>query len=142
MSKLTWIYFEVTFSQKIWMILHETWQTSSFFILKNLLKTVIKMLQLYINTNVLEYCNDLYQNSWFLVKKKSEKYWIINTVINMNQYTVWDVNFSSNVEEFAERSVRMTIVLLIDFYFKYNQVELHWKSCDMTVFQTSLELLQ
>ena len=60
----------------------------------------------------------------------------------MNQYIVWDVNFSSNVEEFAERSVRMIVVSLVNFYFKYNQVELHWKSHDMIMFQTLLELLQ
>ena len=52
------------------------------------------------------------------------------------------MNFLSNVEEFAERSIKMTVVLLIDFYSKYNQVKLHQKSCDMIVFQTSFELLQ
>ena len=83
------------------------------------------MLQSYINTNMLKYCNDSYQNSWFLVKKKFEKYWIINTVINMNQYTVQDMNLLSNVKEFAERNAEMTIVLLIDFYSEYNQVKLH-----------------
>ena len=51
------------------------------------------------------------------------------------------MNFSSNVKEFAEKNVRMTIVLLIDFYFEYNQVKLHQKSCDMIAFQTLLELL-
>jgi len=134
MSKLTWIHFEVTFSQKIWMILHEAWQTFSFSISKNLLKTVIKMLQSYIDTNVLEYCNDLYWNSWFLVKKKSEKYWIINAIINMNWYIIWDMNFLSNVKEFAERSAEMTIILLVDFYSEYNQVKLHWKSWNIITF--------
>ena len=142
MSELIQIHSEVTFLQKIWMILHEAWQTSSFFILKDLLKIIIKMLQSYIDVNVLEYCNDSYQNSWFLVKKKFEKYQIINAVINMNQYTVQDTNFLSNVKEFTEKSVRMTVVLLVNFYFKYNQVKLHWKSCDMIMFQTSLRLLQ
>ena len=141
MSELIWIHFEIMFLQKIQMILHETWQISSFSISKNSLKIIIKMLQSYINANMLKYCNDLYWNSWFLVKKKSEKYWIINTVINMNWYTVWGMNFLSNVEEFAERSAEMTIVLLVDFYSEYNQVELHWKSCDMIAFQTLLELL-
>ena len=140
-SELTQIHSEIASSQKIQMILHEAWQTSSFSISKNLLKIIIKMLQLYINTNVLEYCNDSYWNSWFLVKKKFEKYQIINAVINMNQYTVWDANLSSNVEEFAEKSVRMTVVLLVDFYFEYNQVKLHSKSCDMIIFQTLLRLL-
>jgi len=35
----------------------------------------------------------------------------------------------------------MIIILLVDFYFKYNQVELHSKSHDMIIFQISLELL-
>ena len=59
----------------------------------------------------------------------------------MNQYIVQDMNFSSNVEEFAERSAEMTVVSLVNFYFEYNQVELHQKSCDMTVFQTLFKLL-
>ena len=142
MSELIWIHFEVTFLQKIWTILHEAWQTSSFLILKDLLKIIIKMLQSYIDANMLKYCNDSYWNSWFLVKKKSDKYQIINVIINMNQYTVQDINLSSNIEEFTEKNVEMTIILLVNFYFRYNQVKLHWKSCDMTVFQTSLRLLQ
>ena len=125
MSELTWIHSEIMFLQKIQIILHKVWQIFSFFILKDLLKTVIKMLQLYIDTNVLKYCNDLYWNSWFLVKKKFEKYWIINAIINMNWYTIQDVNLLSNVKEFAEKNVKMTVILLVDFYFKYNQVELH-----------------
>ena len=60
----------------------------------------------------------------------------------MNQYIVQDTNFLSNVKEFTERSVRMTIVSLVDFYFRYNQVKLHQKSHDMITFQTSLRLLQ
>ena len=141
MLKFSWIHFKITFSQKIQMILHEAWQTSSFSILKDLLKIIIKMLQSYINTNMLKYCNDSYRNSWFLIKKKFKKYWIINAVINMNWYTVQNTNFSSNVEEFTERSVKMTVILLINFYFKYNQVELHSESHDMITFQILLELL-
>ena len=40
-----------------------------------------------------------------------------------------------------ERSAGIIITLLIDFYFKYNQIELHLKSHDMTAFQTLLKLL-
>ena len=61
--------------------------------------------------------------------------------MNMNYYTVQDTNLSSSVEEFAERSAEMTVVILIDFYSEYNQCELHYESCDMMTFQTSLELL-
>ena len=59
----------------------------------------------------------------------------------MNQYTVQDTNFLSNVKEFAERNVEMIVILLVDFYFEYNQVKLHSKSHDMITFQTSLKLL-
>ena len=52
------------------------------------------------------------------------------------------MNFSSNVKEFTEKSAEMTVILLVDFYFRYNQVELHQKSHDMTVFQTLFRLLQ
>ena len=100
------------------------------------------MLQSYINAKVLKYCNDSYRNSWFLVKKKSEKYQIINVTINMNQYTVWDANLSSIIEKFTEKNVKIIIALLIDFYFEYNQIKLYLKSHDMIVFQTSLKLLQ
>ena len=60
----------------------------------------------------------------------------------MNWYIIQDTNLSSNVEEFTERSAEMTVILLIDFYSEYNQVELHQKSHDMITFQTLLELLQ
>ena len=52
------------------------------------------------------------------------------------------MNFSSNVKEFTEKSAEMTVILLVDFYFRYNQVKLHQKSHDMTVFQTLFRLLQ
>ena len=51
------------------------------------------------------------------------------------------MNFLSNIEEFAERSAEMIIVLLVDFYFEYNQVKLHQKSCDMITFQILFKLL-
>ena len=59
----------------------------------------------------------------------------------MNQYIVQNMNLLSNVEEFVKKSVEMTVVSLIDFYFKYNQVKLHSELCDMTAFQMLLELL-
>ena len=52
----------------------------------------------------------------------------------MNWYIVWDVNFLLNVKEFIERSIEITVALLIDFYFEYNQVELHQESHDMIMF--------
>ena len=60
----------------------------------------------------------------------------------MNWYIVQNTNLLSNVEEFAEKSIEMIVVLLVNFYSEYNQVKLHQKSHDMIAFQTSLILLQ
>ena len=61
--------------------------------------------------------------------------------MNMSKYTIQDANLLLNLEEFAERSAGMTVALMVDFFSGYNQVPLHPKSCDMTVFQTPLGLL-
>ena len=92
------------------------------------------MLQSYIKAGVLKYCDGLYRNPWFLVKKKCGKYCIVNTAMNMNQYIIYNVNLSSNIKEFVERSAGMIVILLVNFYSGYNQVELHLKLCNMTAF--------
>ena len=40
-----------------------------------------------------------------------------------------------------KRSAEIIIILLVNFYFKYNQVKLYLELHDMTAFQTPLELL-
>jgi hypothetical protein len=51
------------------------------------------------------------------------------------------MNLPSTCEEFAERSAGIAVALLVNFYFRYNQVELHSESHDITIFQTLLKLL-
>ena len=82
----------------------------------------------------MKYCDELYKNSWFLIKKKCDKYHIINVTINANQHIIRDANLPPNVEEFAEKSAGIIIISLINFYFKYNQCELHSKSRDIIAF--------
>ena len=65
---------EITPLQKIQVLEHEAWQAPSFPIFKELMKTVVNMLKARINSGMLEFCNRLYQNSWFLVKKRLKKY--------------------------------------------------------------------
>src|SRR5436190_16990711 len=136
MSKLGKIHPEIISPQKIQTIPHEAWQASSFLIPKDLLRIIIKMLQSYVKAGVLEYCNELYRNPWFLVKKKCGKYHIVNTAMNANQYTIHDVNLPPNIKEFAKRSAGMAVASLINYYSKYNQVKLHLESHDITTFQT------
>ena len=85
-------------------------------------------------TEVLKYYDKLYKNSWFLVKKKYDKYYIVNTAINMNQYIICNINLLFNIEEFVKKSTELVITSLINFYSGYNQVKLYSKSCDMTAF--------
>ena len=99
------------------------------------------MLQSYMKVEVLKYYNKSYRNPWFLVKKKCGKYCIINIIMNANQYIIHNVNFLSNVKKFIKRSAGIAVALLINFYSRYNQIELHPESHDMTTFQTPLELL-
>ena len=49
---------------------HKAWQAASFPILKALLPLVIIMFKERLDREVLEYCDKLYRNTWFLVKKK------------------------------------------------------------------------
>ena len=78
------------------------------------------MLQSYIKTEILKYYDKLYKNPWFLIKKKCDKYHIINIIINVNQYIIYNINFLFNIKEFTERSTEMAITSLINFYSGYN----------------------
>jgi len=48
----------------------------------------------------------------------------------------------SNIEEFAKEFIKIIIVLLIDFFLKYDQINFASKSRNFIVFITSLELLR
>src|SRR5438045_3771946 len=100
------------------------------------------MLNECIKSRILEPCQRSYRNSWFLIKKMSEKYQIVNAAMNMNKITIRDVNLSLNCEDFTEDFVSMTVSSLLDFYADYDQMKLNEESRDMTAFQTSLELLR
>ena len=76
------------------------------------------------------------------MKKKSEKYRLVNAVININQIIIRDANLSSIVDEFAEKFAKMTITSLIDFFSEYDQIALNDKSRDFTAFMTFFELLR
>ena len=76
------------------------------------------------------------------MKKKSEKYRLVNAVMNINQIIIRNANLFSIVDEFAEKFAKMTIISLINFFSEYDQIALNEKSRDFTTFMTSLELLR
>lgn len=62
--------------------------------------------------------------------------------MHANAMTIRDVNMSSNVNEFAEDFDEMMIISVVDLLSEYDQITLNERDRDMTVIQTSLELLR
>ena len=82
-----------------------------------------------------------YRNPWFLVKKKSGKYRIVDAAMNINKVTIRDANLPPSVDEFLEEFAGMYITSLIDFFSGYDQVELDKRCRDLTAFMILLGLL-
>ena len=56
---------------------------------------------------LLEDYNRAYRNPWFLIKKKSGAYYIVDTTIYINKVTIKDANLSFNIDEFSEDFARI-----------------------------------
>src|ERR1700730_1159974 len=74
--------------QVIKTVKYKAWQVPRFPIPKALHSTVVGILWERLKNSVLEYCNRLYRNPWFLVKKKNGKYRLVNAAIEINKHTV------------------------------------------------------
>jgi hypothetical protein len=78
-----------------------------------------------------------------LAKKKDKiSYRLVNAAMEMNRVIIRDANMPPSADEFAEEFSRYAIISLINFFFKYDQVELNFSSRDMITFITSLRLLR
>ncbi len=142
-SHLKRLWSEVVLPQKIQTISHKTWQISEFQVSKALKEKLINMLKKWLDSDILESCQESYQNSWFLVRKlQKEKYHLINTVMHINKVTIKDVNISSNIEQFVKEFTDLQAVSLVNMQSEYNQIKLNKKSCNITGFMTVLDLLQ
>src|SRR6266498_1576295 len=83
----------------------------------------------------------LYRNSYFLIKKKEEdKYRLINNVMEINRVIIRDGNLPSAVNEFSEEFRNYIIILLINFFSGYAQIELDEKFRDLISFHTLIKL--
>ena len=60
----------------------------------------------------------------------------------MNEIIIRDVNLSFNVEEFSKKFIKMYVMFLIDFFFKYDQVISIEKSRDLTALMIFLNLFR
>ena len=89
----------------------------------------------------LELYYSLYYNLQFLMKKKLSKYQIINIAMNINRVIIKDINLPLLVDKFLEEFTKIQIILLINFFSRYNQIELNNYSKNLITFITLLELL-
>ena len=58
-------------------------------------------------SGLLEDYNKAYRNPWFLVKKKSGVYYIVDTTIYINKVTIKDANLPPNIDEFSKDFARI-----------------------------------
>ena len=80
---------EVALPQVIRTVEHKAWQVPGFPVPKVLVLILVDLLKLRLKHGILEYCDRLYHNPWFLSKKKGGKnYWLINTVIKINKHMI------------------------------------------------------
>ena len=128
--------------QQIRTIPHDAWQAPGFPVPKALHQVVIDMLKDRIKHGILEPCHGPYRNPWFLVKKKSNKYRMINAAMNMNKVTIRDANLPPDVDGFSEEFAGMVMTSLIDLFSGYDQITLAKTYRDLTAFMTPLGLLR
>jgi hypothetical protein len=96
-----------------------------------------------IKRGMLKRSENPYRNSWFLAKKKDKiSYRLINTIIKMNRVIIKDINMFPSANEFAKKFSRYTVISLVNFFSRYNQIELDPSSRDVTAFIIPLNLLK
>jgi hypothetical protein len=88
--------------QQIRTVPHTAWQAPGFPIPRALTETVVEMLKDRLSSGLLEPCHGPYRNPWFLVKKKSGKYRMVNAAINITKVTIRDANLPPSVDEYSE----------------------------------------
>ena len=72
------------------------------------------------DVDLLEYCNRLYQNFYFLIRKSNGKYQLINVVVFLNRVSVKDVNLPSLANKFLEKFDGMAVTLVVNLFLGYD----------------------
>jgi hypothetical protein len=103
---------------------------------------VIEILKNRIDRKILKLCHKPYRNPWFIIKKKNEKYRLINHAAELNRHTIRDANLPPNINTFLEKFAGCAMTSLINFFSDYDHVKLDFKCKDMTIFMTLLGFLR
>jgi len=100
------------------------------------------MLTQRLNRGIVKYSHASYSNPYFLVKKKSSNYRMVNAAQYINQVTIRDSNIPPIADNFSERFIGVKLVTVTNLFSGYDQVELHKESRDITSFYTPIGLLR
>ena len=126
-SALTWnweekktFHSEICSSVRVQTVNHKSWQKKKISISQALKPAIQHILQDCMRYQVAEYCDGLYHNTWFLVKKKNEDYHLIITVVPLNAVTLKDTNLSPSADEFSEEFSGMMVASLLDLFSGYD----------------------
>jgi len=105
-------------------------------------KTAIDMLRERVDNRIFERSHGPYRSPWFLVKKSSGRYRIVNAALQLNAVTIKDANMPPSTDELSEEFSGMVITSLIDLFSGYDQLPLEKSSRDLTAFHTPIGLLR
>ena len=92
--------------------------------------------------DLLKCSQEIYHNHYFLVKKKSGKWRLINDVQLLNGVTIRDSGMPPSVDEFSEDFAGYPITSAVDYYSGYDQISLDKRSRDLTAFSTDVGLVR
>ena len=96
--------------------------------LRALCGVAIDMCKEQLQNDIYKYRYRPYRNPWFLVKKSTSGYQLINIAIKLNAMTLQDSNLPLIANEFAEDFAGIVVTLIVDLFSQYNQIPLNEKS--------------
>ena len=99
---------------------HEPWTAKRFPILKPLVLIAMEIIQEHFNIDLLEYCNSLYQNFYFLVGKGNRKYQLINTVVFLNRVLVKNIILLPSADKFLEEFDEIAVTSVVNLFLGYD----------------------
>ena len=137
------IYSKVFLLQRLNIVKYIVWQAFLFSMPQALQGIIIKIFQERLDAGLFKLYNGLYRNSWFFInKKKSGKYRLINSIIYINAVIRRDAKLFLNIKEFVSDFAGIYIIILINIFSGYNQLILNLRNRDFIRFLNLLGLLR
>ena len=121
---------------------HDPWQQMNLRLPKAMQDAATSIVKEKQRIGILEHSQGPYRSRYFLVKKKSDDWRLINDVQPLNRVTIKESGIPPSVDEFSEDFAEYPITSAIDYYSGYYQVALADESRDLTAFMTDVGLMR